>query len=274
MGSRFTRFFFPYLKHSSSPLTNVRNGFKSFLSPHILLLFTQWRVYIFLTLPLQLFIYGARDFPASFPSRYAHKRLSFASAPLFFHDVGCVCVTVSEKWLKVWCNVPLVSLKTIRRDYARCLTFLKRLFFEIRWDTAVMRINFLFSDHAIGLQFLKDVGLICSKLQCNSCGRDMTWHADPTRLKAFLQPYNRQEDYEYHLARYIFAARWNALGVSEFTQFLAIAESTDWSSLPTTVTSPSGATWLTAVCPRETAASRYTGMSFPSRSSFFGANAD
>jgi hypothetical protein len=37
---------FPYPKHSSSPLTNVRNGFKSFLSLHILLLFTQWRFYI------------------------------------------------------------------------------------------------------------------------------------------------------------------------------------------------------------------------------------
>ena len=41
---------------------------------------------------------------------------------------------------------------------------------------------FLFSDHAIGLQFLKDVGLIRSKLQCNSCGRDMVWHAAPRSL--------------------------------------------------------------------------------------------
>ena len=64
---------FQYPKHSSSPLTNVRNGFKSFLSLHIFLLFPQWRVYIFSTPPLQLFMYGARDFPASFPSRYSHK---------------------------------------------------------------------------------------------------------------------------------------------------------------------------------------------------------
>jgi len=108
-------------------------------------------------------------------------------------------------------------------------------------DANKLFLAFLFSDHTIGLQFLKDVGLIRSKVQCNSCGRDMTARRS-YRLKAFLRPYNRQEDYEYHLAHYMFAARFNALDVSQFTHFLAIAASTDWSSLPTTVTSPSGAT--------------------------------
>ena len=89
-----------------------------------------------------IYVWGGRDFPASFPSRYAHKRLSFASAPLFFHAVDCVCVNVSRKWLKVWCNVSLIPSKTITRDYARCLTFLKRRFVEIRWDTAVNWTNF------------------------------------------------------------------------------------------------------------------------------------
>ena len=88
---------FPYPKLSSCPLTKVRNDFKSFVSLHLLLLFTQWRVYVFFTLPLQLFRYGVREFPAIFPSRYAHKRLSFTSAPLLFHAVDCVCVTVSQK---------------------------------------------------------------------------------------------------------------------------------------------------------------------------------
>ena len=73
---------------------------------------------------------------------------------------------------------------------------------------------------------------------------DYTNHIESTwcRVKAFLRPYNRQEDYEYHLANYIFAARCNALGVSQFTRFHAIAASTDWSSLPTSVALPSGAT--------------------------------
>ena len=63
-------------------------------------------------------MYGAQNFPASFPSRYAHKPLSFASAPLFFHYVGCVSASVSAKLMQEWCNVSVLSLKIIRRDYA------------------------------------------------------------------------------------------------------------------------------------------------------------
>jgi len=35
-------------------------------------------------------------------------------------------------------------------------------------------------------QLLKDVGLISSKVQCNSYGLDMTWHADPRNLQLFV----------------------------------------------------------------------------------------
>jgi transposase-like protein len=57
--------------------------------------------------------------------------------------------------------------------------------------------------------------------------RDHTNHIESTwcHVKAFLRPYNRQEDYKYHFAHYMFAARCNALVVSQFTQFLAIAAS-------------------------------------------------
>ena len=39
-------------------------------------------------------------------------------------------------------------------------------------------LTFLFSDQVTGIQFLKDVGLILSKVQCNPCGHDMTWYAE------------------------------------------------------------------------------------------------
>jgi len=58
----------------------------------------------------------------------------------------------------------------------------------------------------------------------------------------------------------MFAARSTAQGVSQFTQFLAIAASTDWSSCTPPVTSRSDATWLTAVHPWEAVASHYSGM--------------
>jgi transposase-like protein len=59
---------------------------------------------------------------------------------------------------------------------------------------------------------------------------ESTWH----QVKVFLGPYNRGEDYEYHLAHYMFAARCKAQGVSPFLQFLPLVTNTDWSlcSLP------------------------------------------
>ena len=41
-------------------------------------------------------------------------------------------------------------------------------------------LTFLFSDKDLGFQFLKDAGLICSKVPCNTWSRDMTRCADPT----------------------------------------------------------------------------------------------
>ena len=41
--------------------------------------------------------------------------------------------------------------------------------------------SFRFSDMDLGIPFLKDAGLIRSKVTCNACGRDMTWCADPKR---------------------------------------------------------------------------------------------
>ena len=52
-------------------------------------------------------------------------------------------------------------------------------------DANKLFLTFLFSDHALGVQFLKDVGLIRSKVQCNSCSRDMTWYADPSVIDGF-----------------------------------------------------------------------------------------
>jgi hypothetical protein len=40
-------------------------------------------------------------------------------------------------------------------------------------------LTYLFSDHAMGIQFFKDEGLLWSKMQCNTCGRDVTWSAQP-----------------------------------------------------------------------------------------------
>ena len=56
---------------------------------------------------------------------------------------------------------------------------------------------------------------------------ESTWH----RVKVFLGPYNRREDYHYHLAHCMFAARCKAQGISPFLQFLHLVANTHWSNV-------------------------------------------
>ena len=48
-----------------------------------------------------------------------------------------------------------------------------------------MFLTFLFGHQELAIQFLKDVGLIPSKVQCNICQRDMLWTAYPDRSGGF-----------------------------------------------------------------------------------------
>jgi hypothetical protein len=54
---------------------------------------------------------------------------------------------------------------------------------------------------------------------------ESTWH----HVKVFLGPYNRGEDYEFHLAHYLFQKRCLAEGVPTFLQFIHVIANTDWS---------------------------------------------
>jgi hypothetical protein len=47
-------------------------------------------------------------------------------------------------------------------------------------------------DMVVGIQFLKDVGLILSNVTYNTCGRDMTWCAEPKRKDDFRLRYRRR----------------------------------------------------------------------------------
>jgi hypothetical protein len=42
-----------------------------------------------------------------------------------------------------------------------------------------------FSDMALAIEFMKDVGLIRSKVRCNTCDRDTTWWAEPNSTEGF-----------------------------------------------------------------------------------------
>ena len=51
------------------------------------------------------------------------------------------------------------------------------------------------------------------------------WH----RVKAFLGQYNRRDDYEFHLAHYMFEARCKARGMLPLIEFLHLVDNIDWS---------------------------------------------
>ena len=47
-------------------------------------------------------------------------------------------------------------------------------------------------------------------------------------VKLFLGQYNRGDDYEFHLAHFMFVARCKAKGVAPFLEFLHLVANTDW----------------------------------------------
>jgi len=76
-----------------------------------------------------------------------------------------------EERLREMQLIPRLSYgrRLLRRDGAPNRTFLTSLFIR----------------HELAIEFLKDVGLIPSRVPCNICERDMTWTADPTRNDGF-----------------------------------------------------------------------------------------
>jgi hypothetical protein len=51
-----------------------------------------------------------------------------------------------------------------------------------------------------------------------------------SQVKAFVRPYNRKKDYEFHLAHYMFAKQCKVQGVPTFTKFIHVVANTDWST--------------------------------------------
>jgi hypothetical protein len=73
-------------------------------------------------------------------------------------------------------EMPCVPTTSFRRDCLGSPGDVNKLF-----------LTFLNSEYAIGVQFLKDAVVILSKVQCNHCGRDMTWYADSSVIYRSFQ---------------------------------------------------------------------------------------
>ena len=54
---------------------------------------------------------------------------------------------------------------------------------------------YLFCEQSMAIQFLKDIGLLRSKMQCNTCARDITWSADPNSSSSSSSSSSRSDLY-------------------------------------------------------------------------------
>jgi hypothetical protein len=46
-------------------------------------------------------------------------------------------------------------------------------------------LTYLFTDQAVAIEFLQDVGLLRSQMPCNTCGQDMAWTSDSSHREGF-----------------------------------------------------------------------------------------
>ena len=71
-----------------------------------------------------------------------------------------------------------------RCQYVPRMSFGRRM---LRDDGAPNRffLMYFFCDESMAIRYLKDIGLLRSKMQCNTCGRDMTWSAHPCQFDGF-----------------------------------------------------------------------------------------
>jgi hypothetical protein len=90
---------------------------------------------------------------------------------------------------KISCNLSLWNLTMVANttgivmcyeERVRSMPFVPRLLHELRMLRSEGGPNrlfpiYLFTDHSMAIEFLKDIGLLRRTMQCNYCGRDMTW---------------------------------------------------------------------------------------------------
>ena len=172
----------------------------------------------------------------------------------------CLCVFYSEALLVSNMMQRITNIIKEYQDRVRELPYVPATSFRrdslgYPCDANKLFLTFLFSDRNIDIQFLKDIWLTRSKVQCNSSSRHMTSYADPSKLDGFRSRCRRMgAETGCYGSRSIRHGSWFH-GSNLTLQRFCTSRTT---SSP--VSSWSDATWLTAVHFRQAAASRYSGM--------------
>ena len=85
--------------------------------------------------------------------------------------------------VRKWCLILLQLSMTTKSECGECRRCRGFHTHNEWWGQTVLRTGSFFysllNDHAMAIEFLKDIGFIQRTMQCNSCGRDMTWSEHP-----------------------------------------------------------------------------------------------
>jgi len=84
----------------------------------------------------------------------------------------------------------ILQVVTEYDEHLRRMPYVARFSYRhglLRDDGALNRFffNYLFCDQAMTIQFMKEMGLLWSKVQCNTWGQDMMWPADSNLFEGF-----------------------------------------------------------------------------------------
>jgi len=111
----------------------------------------------------------------------AHLQLQRQSVASFGADL--IAISKISCNLSLWCLTMVANTTEIVMCYeerVQSMPIVPRLSHGrrmLRSDGGPNRLLliYLFTDHSMATEFLKDIGLLRRMMQCNSCGRDMTW---------------------------------------------------------------------------------------------------
>jgi len=90
-----------------------------------------------------------------------------------------------------WCKNSVKSFTITRNACRRCRAF-RGLRMDVGCCWNMDFLAYLFCDHGFAMQFLKYVGLIRSKVQCYTCGRDITWSAETSIPERFRWQFRKK----------------------------------------------------------------------------------
>ena len=132
--------------------------------------------------------------PIPFTQLRVSKKTSTMDFPFYTHNatlfVYLLCATLHLSRCISFSKYIMVEItseyetRLARSDHVPRFSYRRRM---LRDEGGPNRffLMYLCCEQSITIPFLKDIGLLWSTVQCNTCGRDMTWSSDSSISEGF-----------------------------------------------------------------------------------------